>query len=71
MRLGRLVQFVSDQSEIYMKSDVLFNSNFLSVRDFYFWNKHFLDHKSIKMIFPYSGILYFVMNYRIKGTIKL
>ena len=21
------------------------------------------------MIFPYSGILYFVMNYRIKGTI--
>ena len=71
MRLGRLVQFVSDQSEIYMKSDLLFNSDFLSVRDFYCWNKQFLDHNFIKMIFLYSGILHFVMNYRIKGTIKL
>ena len=35
------------------------------------WNKQFLDHIFIKIIFPYSGILYFVMNYRIKGTIKL
>ena len=48
------------------KSDVLFNSDFLSVRDFFLF-----DHNCIKMIFPYSGILYFVMNYRIKGTIKL
>ena len=39
------------------------------MRDFYCRNKQFLDHDFIKMIFPYSGILYFVMNYRIKGTI--
>ena len=43
LRLGRLVQFVSDQLEIYMyKSDVLFNSDFLSVRVFLF------DHYFIK-----------------------
>ena len=54
-----------------MWSDVLFNSDFLSVRDFYCWNKQFLDHNFIKMIFPYSGFLYFVMNYRIKDTVKL
>ena len=35
------------------------------------WNKQFLDHDFINIIFPYSGILYFVMNYRINGTIKL
>ena len=42
-----------------MWSDVLFNSDFLSVRDFYCWNKQFLDHNFIKMIFPYSGFFIF------------
>ena len=56
---------------IHITSHIIFNSDFLSVRDFYCCNKQFLDHNFIKMIFPDSGILYFVMNYRIKGTIKL
>ena len=69
MRLDRLVQFVSDQR--FSCRAIYFYFDFLSVRGFYCWNKQFLDHSFIKIIFPYSGILYFVMNYRIKGTIKL
>ena len=57
MRLDRLVQFVS----------ILFLFCFFLVCVIFI----VLDHNIIKIIFPYSGILYFVMNYRIKGTIKL
>ena len=65
MRLDRLVQFVSDQRSTCRAM------YFLSVRDFHCWNKQFLDHNFIKNNIPYSGILYFVMNNRIKGTNKL
>ena len=71
MRLDRLIQFVSDQRSTCraMYSFILI---FLACVIFiHGWNKQFLDHSFIKIIFPYSGILYFVMNYRIKGTIKL
>ena len=69
MRLDRLVQFVSDQR--FLCRAIYFYFDFLSECDFYCWNEQFLDHSFIKIIFPYSGILNFVMNYRIKGTIKL
>ena len=61
MRLDRLVQFVSDQRLIFLACVIFIHG----------WNKQFLDHTFIKIIFPYSGILYFVVNYIIKGTIKL
>ena len=40
----------------------------ISVRDFH---QQFLDYNCIKIIFPYRGILYSVINYGIKETIKL
>ena len=71
MRLERLVQFVSDQRSTCraMYSFILIFS--VCVIIIHGWIKQFLDYNFIKIIFPYSGILYFVMNYRIKGTIKL
>ena len=46
MRLDRLVQFVSDQR--FSCRAMYFYSDFLSVHDFYCWNKQFLGHKFIK-----------------------
>ena len=47
MRLDRLVQFVSDQRST-CRAMYSFIFDFLSVRDFYCWNKQFLDHNFIK-----------------------
>ena len=66
MRLDRRVQFVSDQRSTCraMYSFILI---FLACVIFIVGIKSF----SIKIIFPYRRILYFVMNYRVKGTTKL
>ena len=71
MRLDRVVQFVSDKRSTCRAMYSLILIFLACVIFIHGWNKQFLDHSFIKIIFPHSGILYFVMNYRIKGTIKL